>query len=98
MLVTPINLMGSLFLFIFIKIKKMDRQVIFGVYDKTTTNGSYIGYFKHEDDARKELANQMNFIKEQDGITDLVLKNDRVVKVDGRVEEIFFIIHPIMLR
>jgi hypothetical protein len=90
--------MGSLFLFIFIKIKKMDRQVIFGVYDKTTTNGSYIGYFKHEDGARKELANQMNFIKEQDGITDLVLKNDRVVKVDGRVEEIFFIIHPIMLR
>jgi hypothetical protein len=74
------------------------RQIIFAVYDKTTKNGSYTGYFKHEDDARKELVNQMNFIKEQDGVTDLVLKNDRIVKVDGRVEEIFFIIHPIMLR
>jgi hypothetical protein len=40
----------------------------------------------------------MNFVKEQDGVTDLVLKNDRVVKIEGRVEEIFFIIHPIMLR
>lgn len=76
----------------------MDRQVIFGVYDKTTQYGTYTGYFKHEDDARKELANQMSFIKEQDGIDGLELKNDRVVKVNGRVEEIFYIIHPIMLR
>jgi hypothetical protein len=81
-----------------IKNIKMDRQVIFGVYDKTTKCGSYTGYFKHEDDARKELVNQMNFVKEQDGVQDLVLKNDRVVKVNDRVEEIFYIIHPIMLR
>jgi hypothetical protein len=32
------------------------------------------------------------------GVEGLVLKRDRVVKVNGREEEIFFIIHPIMLK
>ncbi len=40
----------------------------------------------------------MGRLKEELGILDLEVKNDRVVKVDGRTEEIFFIIHPIVLR
>lgn len=74
------------------------RQIIFGVYEKNNGCDSYIGYFKYEDDAKKELKSQMNRIKEDYGVTDLELKNDRVVKVEGRTEEIFFIIHPIVLR
>lgn len=77
---------------------KMEKQVIFGVYDKTTECGSYVGFFRHEDTAKKELENQMNYAKEELGLDSLTLKGDRVVKEDGRVEEIYFIIHPIILR
>jgi hypothetical protein len=58
----------------------------------------YVGFFRHEVDAKKELKTQMSRLKEDLGIEDLILKEERVVKVDGREEEIFFIIHPIMLR
>ena len=74
------------------------RQIIFGVYEKGHGCDSYVGYFKFENDAKKELKSQMNRLKEEYGTSDLELKNDRVVKVDGRTEEIFFIIHPIVLR
>jgi hypothetical protein len=76
----------------------MEKQVIFGVYDKTTNCDTYTGYFRHEDDAKKELVTQMDYVKQNEGIQDLKLKNDRVVRESGRQEEIFFIIHPIMLR
>lgn len=76
----------------------MERQVIFGVLDKTTDCGSYSGFFKHEKDAKKELKRQMGYMQQELGSKDLVLKNDRVVKIDGRTEEIYLIIHPIMLR
>jgi hypothetical protein len=78
--------------------KMETRQVIFGVYEKGHGCDSYTGYFKFEEDAKRELKAQMNRHKEEFGITNLELKNDRVVKVDDRVEEIFFIIHPIVLR
>lgn len=74
------------------------RQIIFGVLEKGQKRDSYTGFFKHEEDAKKELKIQMNRIKEDYGTTNLELKNDRVVKVEGRTEEIFFIIHPIVLR
>lgn len=77
---------------------KNQRQIIFGVYEKGSNCDSYTGYFKHEEDAKKELKSQMGRLKEELGILDLELKNDRVVKVDNRTEEIFFIIHPIVLR
>jgi len=76
----------------------MAREIIFGVYDKTTDCGSYTGYFKFEEDARKELHNQMSYQKEELGIRDIVVKDNRVVKINDRVEEIFYIIHPIVLR
>ena len=76
----------------------MERQVIFGVYEKMNKCDQYVGFFRHEDDAMKELKSQMNRLKEELSIEGLELKRERVVKVDGREEEIFFIIHPIMLR
>jgi hypothetical protein len=76
----------------------MERQVIFGVYEKMDKCDQYVGFFRHEGDAKKELKSQMSRLKEELGVEGLELKRDRVVKVDGREEEIFFIIHPIMLR
>lgn len=77
---------------------KMDRQVIFGVFDKVNKCGSYTGFFKHEDDAKKELKSQMSYAHQELGLPDLILKDDRVVMVEGREETIYYIIHPIMLR
>ena len=34
----------------------MAREIIFGVYDKFGECGSYTGYFKHEEDAKKEFS------------------------------------------
>lgn len=76
----------------------MERQVIFGVFDKTTKCGSYTGFFRHEDDAKKELKAQMGYAHQELGLTELVIKDDRVVKVEGKIETIYYIIHPIMLR
>jgi len=76
----------------------MERQVIFGVYEKMDKCDQYVGFFRFEDGAKKELKSQMNRLKEELGVENLILKQERVVKVDGREEEIFFIIHPIMLR
>ena len=76
----------------------MERQIIYGVYDKTTDCGTYTGYFRFEEDAQKELKNQMNRYKEEFGVLSLELKKDRVVKVQDIYEEIYYIIHPIVLR
>lgn len=76
----------------------MERQVVFGVFDKTTKCGSYTGFFRHEDDARKELKSQMGYVHQELGITDLELRNDRVVRMEDNIETIYYIIHPIMLR
>lgn len=76
----------------------MERQVIFGIFDKTFNCGSYLGFFRHEEDAKKELKSQMGFLIQETGVNNLELKNDRVVTVNGRVETIHYIIHPIILR
>lgn len=76
----------------------MERQVIFGVFDKTTKCGSYTGFFRHEDDAKKELKAQMGYTHQELGLPDLELKNDRVIKIENNIEVIYYIIHPIMLR
>lgn len=76
----------------------MDRQVIFGVFDKSYKQDSYFGFFKYEEDAKKELVLQMNRMKNE-GHMDLIHKNDRVIKmVDDKIEEIVMIIHPYVLR
>jgi hypothetical protein len=74
----------------------MEREIIYGVFDKTTSCGDYTGFFRNEEDAQKELKHQMNRYKEEYGILDLELKKDRVV--NDKLKEIYFIIHPIVLR
>jgi hypothetical protein len=77
----------------------MVRQVIFGVFDKSYNQNSYFGFFKYEDDAKKELVYQMNRMKEETGEMELMYRNDRVIKVNNdTTEEIVMIIHPFILR
>lgn len=74
------------------------RDIIFGICDKTGDKDSYFGFFRHESDAKKELETQSNRLKEDFGYRNLIVKNDRVIIEDGRVEEILIIIHPFVLR
>lgn len=76
----------------------MERQVIFGVFDKMDKCGSYTGFFRHEDDAKKELKSQMSYAHQELGLTHLEIKNDRVVSTEDSGDVIYYIIHPIMLR
>ena len=43
----------------------MERQVIFGVYEKMDKCDQYVGFFRHEGDAKKELKSQLNRLKEE---------------------------------
>lgn len=75
------------------------REIIFGVCDKTGSCDSYFGFFKREDDAKKELKIQADRLKEDLGLMDLIVKEDRaVIPQEGRVEQIVVIIHPFVLR
>jgi hypothetical protein len=75
------------------------REIIFGVCDKTGNCDSYFGFFKQEEDAKKEVKIQADRLKEDLGLMDLIVKEDRaVIPREGRVEEIVVIIHPFVLR
>ena len=78
---------------------KPARDIIFGVCDKTGTCDSYFGFFKNEDDAKKEVKIQAERLKEDLGLMDIIIKEDRaVIPQEDRVEQIVVIIHPFVLR
>ncbi len=78
---------------------KSTREIIFGVCDKTGKCDSYFGFFKNEDDAKKEVKIQADRLKEDLGLMDILVKEDRaVIPKEGRLEEIVVIIHPFVLR
>ena len=75
------------------------REIIFGVCDKTGSCDSYFGFFKNEEDAKKEVKIQANRLKEDLGYMDIVVKEDRaVIMKTDRVEELLIIIHSFVLR
>jgi len=78
---------------------KPARNIIFGVCDKTGNCDSYFGFFKNEEDAKKEVKIQADRLKEDLGLMDIVVKEDRaVIQQEGRVEKIVVIVHPFVLR
>lgn len=78
---------------------KPARDIIFGVCDKTGSCDSYFGFFKNEDDAKKEVKIQAERLKEDLGLMDIIIKEDRaVIPQEDRVEQIVVIIHPFVLR
>ena len=78
---------------------KPAREVIFGVCDKTGNCDSYFGFFKNEEDAKKEVEIQADRMKDELGMLDLVIKDDRaVIPKTDRIEEVVIIIHAFVLR
>jgi hypothetical protein len=78
---------------------KPAREIIYGVCDKTGDCDSYFGFFKNEDDAKKEVEIQANRLKEDLGMMDIEIKGDRaVIMKSDRVEELVVIIHAFVLR
>jgi len=75
------------------------RDIVYGVCDKTGKCDSYFGFFKNEENAKKEVKIQANRLKEDLGYMDIVVKEDRavIIKTD-RVEELLIIIHSFVLR
>ena len=47
----------------------MEREIIYGVIDKTGKCDSYVGFFKTEEGAIKELENQSIYCASKHGLT-----------------------------
>lgn len=78
---------------------KPARDIVYGVCDKTGNCDSYFGFFKNEDDAKKEIKIQADRMKEDFGYQDIVVKDDRaVIMKTDRIEQVLIIIHSYVLR
>jgi hypothetical protein len=76
----------------------MSRQIIFGVCDKTDKCDSYFGFFKNEDDAKKEVSVQAKRLKEDLGMMDIQIKDDKAIFIDGDKEINVIVIHSYVVR
>jgi len=70
------------------------REMIYGVCDKTGKCDSYFGFFKNEKDAEHEVEIQSNRLKEDLGMMDIEIKNDRAL-FEGKL---VVVIHQYILR
>jgi hypothetical protein len=71
-----------------------EREIIYGVCDKTGSCDSYFGFFKSKEDAEHEVQVQSNRLKEDLGMMDIEIKSDRAL-VEGKL---VIVIHQYMLR
>jgi hypothetical protein len=75
------------------------REIIYGVCDKTGNCDSYFGFFKSYEDAQKEVKVQSDRLKEDLGLMDIIVKEDRAVTMKtDRIEELVIVIHNFVLR
>ena len=70
------------------------REIIYGVCDKTGSCDSYFGFFKTKEDAEHEVSVQSNRLKEDLGMMDIEIKSDRAL-VEGKL---VIVIHQYVLR
>ena len=70
------------------------REIIYGVCDKTGSCDSYFGFFKKEKDAIKELHVQSSRMKEDLGMIDIIIENNQAVQKNKKV----IVIHSFVLR
>ena len=70
------------------------REIIYGVCDKTGSCDSYFGFFKTKEDAEHEVEVQANRLKEDLGMMDIEIKTDRAT-VKGKI---VVVIHQYVLR
>ena len=71
-----------------------EREVIYGVCDKTGSCDSYFGFFKNEKDAEHEVEVQANRLKEDLGMMNIEIQTDRAL-FDGKL---VIVIHRHVLR
>ena len=71
-----------------------EREVIYGVCDKTGSCDSYFGFFKNEKDAEREVEVQANRLKEDLGMMNIEIQTDRAL-FDGKL---VIVIHRHVLR
>lgn len=71
-----------------------EREIIYGVCDKTGSCDSYFGFFKKEKDAIKELHVQSSRMKEDLGMIDIIIENNKAVQKNKKV----IVIHSFVLR
>jgi hypothetical protein len=70
------------------------REIIYGVCDKTGSCDSYFAFFKNEKDAEHEVEVQANRLKEDLGMMDIDIQKDRA-SVNGKL---MIVIHKYVLR
>ena len=70
------------------------REIIYGVCDKTGSCDSYFGFFKTKEDAEHEVEVQAKRLKEDLGMMDIEIKTDRAT-VKGKI---VVVIHQYVLR
>ena len=71
-----------------------EREIIYGVCDKTGTCDSYFGFFKKEKEAIKELHVQSSRMKEDLGMIDIIIENNQAIQKNTKV----IVIHSFVLR
>jgi len=71
-----------------------EREIIYGVCDKTGSCDSYFGFFKKEKDAIKELHVQSSRMKEDLGMIDIIIENNQAIQKNKKV----IVIHSFVLR
>ena len=71
-----------------------EREIIYGVCDKTGTCDSYFGFFKKEKEAIKELHVQSSRMKEDLGMIDIIIENNQAIQKNKKV----IVIHSFVLR
>jgi hypothetical protein len=70
------------------------REIIYGVCDKTGSCDSYFGFFKTKEDAEHEVSVQAQRIKNELGMMDIVIQSDRALS-EGKL---VVVIHSYVLR
>jgi|688.fasta_scaffold400497_2 hypothetical protein len=76
----------------------MEKEIVYGVVDKNSSCDSYVGFFKKEEDAIKELQNQIKYMAFDYGIKDLKVVGDKVIKTENGKEVILYAVHRYVLR
>ena len=72
----------------------VQREIIYGVCDKTGSCDSYFGFFKNREDAEHEVQIQSNRLKEDLGMMEIDIKSDRAI-FNGKL---VVVIHQFVLR
>lgn len=70
------------------------REIIYGVCEKTGSCDSYYGFFKTKEDAEHEVSVQAKRLKEDFGMIHIDIQKDRAL-ING---ELVVVIHSYVLR